>query len=216
MRQLLLFFGLLFCIGQSAAQSRLQGFITDENDGGAGVPFANVVLKKNGEMVAGTATDFDGNYHLSNIPAGTYVLEISVLGMPTIVVEGLEIRSNATKTYDVSYPKNNNIDDLDIVVVDEWQYSKFGHLSGKISVETAGATGQLFELILRKEGEEIAKTKTDFDGNYMFWDINGGFYVLEIVAIGLPNWAIKKEIHMTNGMAQTYNCLLNAADIEPK
>lgn len=213
MRQLLLFFGLLFCIGQSAAQSVLRGEITEENNS---IPFANVVLKKNGEMVAGTATDFDGNYELSNIFSGTYDLEISAIGLPTVVAKDLQIRSNATKTYDVSYRKNDEIDDFNIIVEAGWQDSKFGHLSGKISVETAGATGQLFELILRKEGEEIAKTKTAFDGNYMFWDIKGGFYVLEIVAIGLPNWAIKKEIHMTNGMAQTYNCLLNAADIEPK
>ena len=46
------------------------------------VPFANVVLKKDGQIVTGTNCDFNGNFSL-RVPKGTYQLEISSIGYMT-------------------------------------------------------------------------------------------------------------------------------------
>lgn len=45
------------------------------------LPFANVVLHQNGEMIRGTATDWDGVYRFTNIEAGDYTMVVSYVGM---------------------------------------------------------------------------------------------------------------------------------------
>ena len=57
----------------------VRGTIVDAKTGEA-LPFVNVVLKRNGKMVTGTSTDFDGIFVIRAIPAGEYELEVSSVG----------------------------------------------------------------------------------------------------------------------------------------
>ncbi len=57
----------------------VRGTIVDAKTGEA-LPFVNVVLKRNGKMVTGTTTDFDGIFVINKIPAGEYELEVSFVG----------------------------------------------------------------------------------------------------------------------------------------
>lgn len=57
----------------------VRGTIVDAKTGEA-LPFVNVVLKRNGKMVTGTTTDFDGIFVINKIPAGEYELEVSYVG----------------------------------------------------------------------------------------------------------------------------------------
>ena len=66
-----------------------------------GLPFANVVLEKEGTQIAGTQTDFDGNYNFSNIEAGTYDLLVSYVGFPTVKTEGVVIKLGQVVRFDV-------------------------------------------------------------------------------------------------------------------
>ena len=55
-------------------------------------PFVNVTFKKNGEMVAGAATDFEGRYSFY-LPVGEYDIEISAIGfknqvLPRVFIDG--------------------------------------------------------------------------------------------------------------------------------
>ncbi|HKK44520.1 MAG TPA: SusC/RagA family TonB-linked outer membrane protein [Balneolaceae bacterium] len=59
-----------------AQTATLSGKVTDVNSGES-LPGANVVLK---EILKGSSTDADGNYKITNIPAGTYTLEVSFIG----------------------------------------------------------------------------------------------------------------------------------------
>ena len=75
-------------------------------DGGlsAPLPFANVGINS---LALGTVTDLEGNFRLTNVPAGTYQIEFSYLGyqaqsQEVTVVAGEEIEVNATLDEGVS------------------------------------------------------------------------------------------------------------------
>jgi len=61
------------------AQSSLEGKVI-EAESGEPVIFGNVAIYKNGVLITGTETDFDGNYSMSNIDPGTYDVEASYIG----------------------------------------------------------------------------------------------------------------------------------------
>jgi len=66
--------------GLALAQSRVIGTVTDVD--GSPLPTATVLLLNpaDSSLVKGGITDDDGRYHLQNIPSGTYILSISMVG----------------------------------------------------------------------------------------------------------------------------------------
>lgn len=71
----------------------IKGTVIDGDIGG-GVPFANVVLERNGNLVTGSATDIDGNFTIKSISPGKYDLVISYVGYQTIKLEGVEVNAD--------------------------------------------------------------------------------------------------------------------------
>lgn len=57
----------------------VRGTIVDAKTGEV-LPFVNVALKRNGKVVVGATTDFDGNFVIWAIPAGEYELEVAYVG----------------------------------------------------------------------------------------------------------------------------------------
>jgi hypothetical protein len=103
--------------GQSGAS--MSGKVIDENDNNAEVISANIILKKDGEMIKGTQSDFDGNYNFSNIPAGTYDLEVSYVGLPTLKLTGIQLNAGASKSFDIKFPKREEGGlDIDVIEVE--------------------------------------------------------------------------------------------------
>ena len=49
-----------------AQTGTLKGVITDAMSGEP-IPFANIIIEKNGNQSAGTTTDFDGNYTIKPV-----------------------------------------------------------------------------------------------------------------------------------------------------
>ena len=109
----LIFFSLLLLTGQIQAQSggALKGRVTDENINNEPVAFANVAIYKEtgqewDELVDGASADGDGNYYLPNIPAGSYIVEITYIDFPRAVkIHNLLIVPNKTTQLDYKYPK---------------------------------------------------------------------------------------------------------------
>ncbi len=69
-------------------QTQLQGKVTEEATGEP-VLFGTVALYKDGVLVTGTDTDFDGNYTFSDMDPGTYDVEVQYLGLQTQRVTGV-------------------------------------------------------------------------------------------------------------------------------
>ncbi|MEX0771336.1 MAG: SusC/RagA family TonB-linked outer membrane protein [Balneolaceae bacterium] len=63
-------------IGSVYAQSTVTGSVTDARTGES-LPGVNILIS---ELQQGTATDIDGNYTISNVPAGTYTLVATFVG----------------------------------------------------------------------------------------------------------------------------------------
>ena len=83
---------ILMAISQNMkAQSQIEGQVT--NTSGMPLPFANVVCypTSTDSDPLGTVSDSDGKYKLENIPAGSYTLEISLVGYETLTQERLEL-----------------------------------------------------------------------------------------------------------------------------
>ena len=82
------------------SQTSLQGKVT-EAENGEPVLFGNVALYKNGVLVTGIETDFDGNYHFSNIDPGTYDIESSYVGLGTVKISGVIIMAGRINFLDI-------------------------------------------------------------------------------------------------------------------
>lgn len=96
-------------IEERDGQGTLKGTITDRK---VGEPLigCNVVLRKNGEIVAKGKTDFDGVYTIKGVKEGIYSVEISYPGYNTLIVPEFEVRAKGFTILnrDLSRKKNAN------------------------------------------------------------------------------------------------------------
>ena len=75
------FFAILFLgLFSVKAQYSIRGKITDDFE--SAIPFANIVLQQKGNetFVKGVVSNNEGEYVFEDIEAGTYLIEVSVLG----------------------------------------------------------------------------------------------------------------------------------------
>ncbi len=96
-------FSLIFFFTLSAsilAQSSIKGTVKDSY--GEALPGVNIILK---ETNKGAITDFDGNYEISNVGDGTYILNTSSIGYKgfskEVTISGSNITVNITMGEDV-------------------------------------------------------------------------------------------------------------------
>ncbi len=68
----------------------LNGTITDATTGEP-VPFANVSIEENGNVVTGGMTDFDGKFSIKPIPAGKYTVTASYVGYSPLQYSNVQI-----------------------------------------------------------------------------------------------------------------------------
>ena len=95
-RSLLTIAFIAFGTALMAQSGTLLGNVQD-GDEKAPLPFANVVVKKNGILIKGSQTDFDGNYRISPLDPGTYTVEFSYVGKATKRINGIVIGADQQK-----------------------------------------------------------------------------------------------------------------------
>jgi hypothetical protein len=84
--------------------NELQGNVTDDNNGGAGL--AGVKIKVTGPATDSTFTDASGDYFFFDLTAGTYTVTASKTGYNTETITGITVTDNMQTTLDLSmgYP----------------------------------------------------------------------------------------------------------------
>ncbi len=117
-RFLLLCFAILLA-GAATAQTSLNGKVTD-GDTGEPIIFGNVALYKNGVLITGTETDFDGNYNFTEIDPGTYDVEVSYVGYQPQRVTGIQVLAGKANRANVELSSGGGVV-LEEVVVTEYQ-----------------------------------------------------------------------------------------------
>ncbi len=108
----LLFFAATLTYGQAS----LTGKVTD--DAGQPAPLCNVVLYKNGVLKTGVQTDFDGNYRFTDVDAGSYNVQVSLVGFKTYLQTGVVIGSGKAVRLDIKLEKGVNLEE---VVIHEYR-----------------------------------------------------------------------------------------------
>ena len=85
------------------AQASLSGKVTDDEKKPA--PFCNVVIYKNGVLKTGVQTDDEGNYRFTDLDAGKYELQVSLVGYKTSIQSGVVIGSGKSVKLDIELEK---------------------------------------------------------------------------------------------------------------
>lgn len=74
-------------------QSALQGLVSDKETGEP-LPFVNIVLYNDGEVVAGGTSDFDGRYTIKPVKSGYYDAKVSYVGYENLEMRGVVLNAD--------------------------------------------------------------------------------------------------------------------------
>ncbi|HEX9657313.1 MAG TPA: TonB-dependent receptor [Bacteroidota bacterium] len=112
-RSLLL--GVLFLffsfVSNAQPSGSVKGVVADSRSGEA-LPSVNLLLK--GTQI-GTVSNLDGGYEIKNIPEGTYILVVSLVGYESIDLQGIRIVANEVVVRDISLVEKS-VQVADVVV----------------------------------------------------------------------------------------------------
>jgi hypothetical protein len=87
-------------------QSAMQGNVSDKETGEP-VGFANIVIYKDGVMVAGGTTDLDGRYTIKPIKSGYYDVKVSFVGYENFEMKGVILNADRITFQDFKIQPNN-------------------------------------------------------------------------------------------------------------
>jgi hypothetical protein len=96
------------------APGAIEGVVRDE--AGNGIPFANIIAEQNGNQIAGTVTDFDGNYNLKPVLPGQYTLIASSVGFQKRQLNDVKVqKGQATILNIVMGSSSIKLDEIEVV-----------------------------------------------------------------------------------------------------
>ena len=115
LRKFYLIAALVFTSSLAIAQTgALKGVITDAMSGES-IPFANLIAEKNGSQIAGTTTDFDGNFTIKPLEPGTYTIKATFVGYGTVEVTGVIVSANKITFQDVKLQQGVAIGEVKVI-----------------------------------------------------------------------------------------------------
>ncbi len=203
----LLFATFLISVVAFAQTGTLKGTVLDALSGEA-VPFANVIIERNGTQTAGTTTDFDGKFTIKPIEPGTYTVKATFVGYQTFVMTGIIISANKITFQDLKL--SSGIQKGEVVIV---EYKKPLIDQDNITGETktaeeivamptrsvasvAATTAGIYQ---RDEGESLNVRGSRSDATDYYID---GIKVRG--TLGVPQSAIEQITVMTGGLPAQY------------
>ncbi|MBE9467245.1 MAG: carboxypeptidase-like regulatory domain-containing protein [Bacteroidetes bacterium] len=149
---LLIIFVSFFSIGLFAQSGALKGTVIDKSTKEP-IPFANVVVELNGNMVGGGTSDFDGNYTIKPIPAGKFVVKASYVGYSTLQMNGVVIYSDKIRFLNLLLEGSS--EQLEEVVVVDYKVP----LISKDNTQTGGTvTSEDIAKMSGRSAESVAST----------------------------------------------------------
>lgn len=114
----LLFSVLLFASGVFAQTGEISGKITDETGEGA-IGAVVAIVDKEGKVTGqGVQTDFDGNFTIKPLTAGTYNIKVSLVGYTPIVKTGIIVSSDKPTFINTKLTQSSSVlQEVEIVAV---------------------------------------------------------------------------------------------------
>ena len=212
---ILVSFLLTFTYGFSqAGLGTIKGTVSD-TDTKQPIPFCKVLLKKDGQIKGGANTDFDGNFQINSIEAGSYDLEIrnEGEGYKPQSLSGVIVSSDKiTFLYDLNVAKAKDVQDLAEVRVVAYKVpliDRNGGASGatvtrediaRLPVRSASGVAATVGGVNRDEGSgDISVRGSRDDATYFYID---GIKVRGSSSI--PKSAIEEVTVITGGLPANY------------
>ena len=127
----LIFIGFVFSFLLAGTDGTVRGKITDQK--GDPLPGQVVVLNELGDVVTGTAADFDGNYIILNIQVGTYDISCTMIGFKGQRIKDVSVSRDQTLFLDFVL-EESVIEGEEIVVSSQKALVEKGTTSKKITV----------------------------------------------------------------------------------
>ena len=155
-------------------------------------PFKDITVElvgADGNVVATTKTDADGNYSFTGLDAGTYTVKVTKAGeiaelTQTEDPDGTKDNASGAITLNTDNPVRENVN---------FGYIKKHAISGTVyldqnrdktkntgDIDLSGVTVKLLD----KDGNVVATTTTDANGNYSFTGLNDGTYTVQVDKTG--------------------------------
>ncbi len=209
LRKLLVLWIAVFSVSGLLAQSgTLKGKVIDK-DTKEEIPFANIIVLKDGNQVAGTSTDFDGSYTIKPIPAGKFTIKCSYVGYNTMEQSGVIINAEKITFLDLGLTSSNQqIDEVEVIEYKVPLVSKDQTQSGetmtsdqieKMPGRSAAAVTTTVAGVYSENGEVGSIRGARSGGNVTFVD-----GVKVIGSASLPQSAIAEVSVITGGLPAKY------------
>ena len=203
----LLFATILISVVAFAQTGTLKGTVLDALSGEA-VPFANVIIERNGNQTAGATADFDGKFTIKPIEPGTYTVKATCVGYQTYVMTGLIISANKITFQDLKL--SSGIQKGEVVIV---EYKK-----PLIDQDNITGTTKTAEEIVALPTRSVASVAATTAGIYQkdegeSLNVRGSrsdatdYYIDGIKvrgSLGVPQSAIEQITVMTGGLPAQY------------
>ncbi|WP_422038329.1 SdrD B-like domain-containing protein [Roseibium sp.] len=156
------------------------------------------LLSADGEVVARTKTDENGDYAFTDLTAGDYVVQFATDDAPGKEFVAPSSGSNGSDVVDpergltdvISLGRGEVVKDIDAGIV----YVPSAVIAGRYFCDDDGdaadtgdpaVSGALVTLLFA-DGEVVARTKTDENGDYAFTDLKAGDYVVQFATDDSP------------------------------
>ena len=208
LRKIYLIAALVFTSSLAMAQTgTLKGVITDAMSGEP-IPFANIIIEKNGNQSGGTTTDFDGNYTIKPVEPGNYTIKATFVGYGTVEVTGVVVSANKITFQDVKLQEGIAIGEVKVIAYKKPLLDQ-DNLSGEtktaeeiIAMPTkninsmAAATAGIYQ---RDEGDGVNVRGSRSDATEYYVD---GIKVRG--SMGVPTTGIEQITVITGGVPAQY------------
>lgn len=185
----------------------LKGKVIDAETGEA-LPFANVVIKTEGDQIAGATTDFDGKYSLKPIPPGTYIVQATYVGYQPKQINGVQIKSDKTEFLDIKLSQGVALEEFEVIDYEVPLISKDQTQSG------GTVTRENIDKMATRSATDVAATVggvyTSSDGsvNIRGARSSGTDYYIDGIKVrggsNLPKSAIEQVSVITGGLPAKY------------
>ncbi len=184
-------------------------------------PFKDITVElvgADGSVVATTKTDADGNYSFTGLDAGTYTVKVTKAGelaelTQTEDPDGTKDNASGAIALNADNPVRENIN---------FGYIKKHAISGTVyldqnrdkmkdtgDIDLSGVTVNL----LGKDGNVVATTTTDANGNYSFTGLNDGTYTVQVDKTG--SLADKEQTEDPSGKADSRSQAITFTRTDP-
>jgi outer membrane receptor protein involved in Fe transport len=188
MRQIKILILLLSCLAFGAqvvpaeGKGAIKGRVKDSKTG-EGLPVVNIKVKG---TYYGTATDFDGNYTISNMNQGTYTLEFSIVGYK--MVQRTDVRVEADKEVIVNQDMQETVLSLgqEVVIVGEKPLVNLEETSSKRTISTNDLKATAIADVKDVVAQQVGVVQTDNEIHIRGGRASENSYLLDGVSIQDP------------------------------